>query len=108
MMVAGIFAPTAALIMLGNVVICFQLAMQGSGYTNRWYMLFFATYELLVPYLRMSFLARLALLGASVAWMLLATRLLINAGPQVRTAYAIGTLILLSGFVVAAWGSRYQ
>ncbi len=104
--VAGILVLPAVLIVLGNIVLCFQLAMQGASHPNRWYMLFFACHEFLLPYLRESFLARLALLGAVLAWVLLAVRLLANSGPGARITCVMGIVVLLYSFLVPAWRSR--
>lgn len=106
MIVTGMFSLAALLIMLGNILLSFQLAMSGQGRPNRWYMLFFASYELSLPYLQGYFLARLSLLGVFIVMILTAQFVLAHAGSGARMAFTIGTIILCSGFFVPAWRQR--
>ena len=98
--IPGAIVLVVVLMVVGNLLFCFQAAMAGGDHPNRWYMLFFATYEIFTPYLKRSFLARLCLLGSFVAMVLVVDRLLANAGTNVRVAYGIGMITLFSGFVV--------
>ena len=104
--IPGAIVLVVMMMVVGNLLFCFQAAMAGGGHPNRWYMLFFATYEILTPYLKRSFLARLCLLSSFAAMVLVADRLLANAGTEVRVACVIGMITLFSGFLVTAWWPR--
>lgn len=103
LVVPGMIGLVVAAMVVGNVFLCFHIAMAGGGRPDRWYMLFFAAYEILTPILRRSFLARLGLIGSLTALLYLAFHFGEAYGEAAGMAFFIGIVVLFSGFFVPAW-----